>query len=99
MPSNFVAKFHPKFFDDLRKLDKRELDAVEKQIQKVKENPARFDRLHGKENCYKVRAGSLRIVYYIEGAVIWFLTVERRDSVYDIYLKRLHKIKHNIEAM
>ena len=97
MPDDYVAKFHPNFFKDLDKLDKRDVEIVDKQIQKIKENPTRFRHLHGGSNCYKVRAGNLRIVYYLEGNVIWFLVVEKRDTVYKIYFKRLYDIRRKLE--
>lgn len=97
MLDEFEFKFHPEFFDDLDKLDKRDLEAVNKQIEKIKQNPLRFKRLKGRENCFSVRSGDLRIVYYVQDKVVWFLIAERRKSVYGIYLKRLYKIKKILE--
>jgi len=50
MPNDFIVKYHPEFFDDLDKLDKRDLEAVHKQIGKIKKNPLRFKGLKGREN-------------------------------------------------
>lgn len=97
MPNNFIVKYHPEFFDDLDKLDKRDLEAVNKQIEKIKKNPFRFKRLKGRENCYSVRTGDLRIVYYVFRNLIWFLVVEKRKIVYEIYFKRLFRIKNRLE--
>lgn len=93
MLHEFEFKFHPEFFDDLDKLTKNELEAVNKQIEKIKQNPLRYKRLHGRENCFSVRSGDLRIIYYVDGKVVWFLLVDRRDDVYNNYLKRLYRIK------
>ncbi len=71
MLGEFEFKFHPEFFEDLDKLDKHELEAVNKQIKKIKQNPLRYKRLHGRENCFSVRSGDLRIIYYV-----LFLTVQ-----------------------
>lgn len=89
----FEIKFHPDFFKDLDKLDKKDVEIVDKQIKKIKEDPARFKHLRGRQNCYRVRMGHLRTVYYLEGKTIWFLTVEKRDTVYKIYFKRLYDLK------
>ena len=97
MLDEFEFRFHPEFFDDLEKLNKRELESVNKQIEKIKQNPLRFKRLHGRENCFSVRSGDLRVIYYVEGKTIWFLIVERRKDVYQTYLKRLYRIKIQLE--
>ena len=96
MQNDFIVKYHPEFFDDLDKLDKRDLKAVHKQIEKIKKNPLRFKRLKGRENCYSVRTGDFRIIYYLVGNVIWFLIVEKRRIVYNIYFKRLYRIRNRI---
>lgn len=93
MPDEYELRFHPDFFDDLRGLNKNDLTAVYKQIQKIKQNPARFKHLTGVKGCYSVRVGNLRLVYYLEGKVIWFLIAEKRAKVYENYLRRLHRIK------
>ena len=90
------VKFHPAFFKDLEKINKRELDSVAKQIEKIKQNPTRFKHLRGHENCYSLRTGNLRIVYWIRGSTLWFLVVERRKKVYTIYFKRLYAIKQKL---
>ena len=97
MPNDFTVKYHPEFFDDFNKLNKMDLEAVHKQIEKIKKNPLRFKRLKGKENCYSVRTGDLRIIYYITGNIIWFLIVEKRKTIYGIYFKRLYRIKSKLE--
>jgi len=97
MPNDFIVKYHPEFFDDLDKLDKRDLEAVHKQIEKIKKNPLRFKRLRGRENCYSVRTGDLRIIYYVARNIIWFLVCDKRKTVYGVYFKRLYRIKSRLE--
>lgn len=97
MQNSYTCKFHPDFFNDLRKLDKRDLESIDKQIEKIKANPLRFKHLRGGENCYTARIGKLRLVYYILNNIIWFLIAEKRDRVYAIYFKRLYKIKQQLD--
>ncbi len=89
--------FHPDFFNDIKKFDKREKDEIKKQIEKIKENPLRLKHLHGKGNCHTARLGTLRIIYSIENNTIFFLIVERRKEVYDNYFKRLYTIQKKLE--
>ena len=97
MPDEYIVKFHPDFFKDLDKLNKKEVKIVNKQIEKIKENPTRFRRLVGVPNCYRVRTLDLRIVYYLEGKTIWFLAVQRRKIIYTIYFRRLYRIKQKLK--
>jgi mRNA-degrading endonuclease RelE of RelBE toxin-antitoxin system len=97
MRDEYTLKFHPEFFNDLKKLDRREKETVYKQMKKIKRNPTRYKRLHGIENCYRVRTGILRIVYYLKGRTIYFLVVEKRKTVYGVYFKRLFKIKRRLK--
>jgi mRNA-degrading endonuclease RelE of RelBE toxin-antitoxin system len=90
-------KFHPEFFKDLKKLSREEKENVCRQIKKIKQRPNDFKRLRGFNDCYRVRMGNLRIVYYLDGHTIWMLTVERRKAVYGIYYKRLFKIKRRLD--
>ena len=76
MLDEFEFKFHPEFFDDLDNLNKQELEAANKQIDKIKQNPLRYKRLHGGENCFSIRSGDLRIIYYVGGKIVWFLLVD-----------------------
>ena len=91
--SDFKFKFHPKFFNDLNQLNRRELEIVDKKIREIKGSPLRFKRLRGKDNCFSVRSGKLRIIYYVKSKTVWFLMVDKRKNVYDKYQKRLYEIK------
>lgn len=88
--------FLPEFLTDLKKLDKKEKDEILKQVDKIKNNPDRFKHLHGKGNCYTVRAGNIRIVYSLDKNRIVFLVAERRNIVYEIYYKRLYTIQKKL---
>jgi mRNA-degrading endonuclease RelE of RelBE toxin-antitoxin system len=96
MPDDYTPKFHPKFFDDLERLNEKEKEIVSKQIEKIKRDPTRFKRMHGTDNCYRIRIANLRIVYYLAGKTICFLVVERRKIVYGIYFRRLLRIKREL---
>ncbi len=93
----YIAVFPQEFLSDIKKLDKREKEEVLKQVDKIAQNPEHFKHLHGKGNCYTVRAGNIRIVYSLEGDNILFLVAERRKDVYDIYYKRLYTIQTKLE--
>ncbi len=93
MPNEFEIKYHPSFESDLKKLSKVELETFYKQLQKIKENPTRFDHMRGGGNFYKVRFSNLRLIYCLENKIIWLLIVERRDKVYDSYIKRFYALK------
>lgn len=93
--SDYVVEFHPEFFSDLKKLGSNSgIEAVYKQVEKIKENPSRFKHLEGEGNCYSMRVGGLRVVYAMVGKTILFLTVEKRGRVYGTYLKRLYDIRN-----
>ncbi len=93
----YETVFLADFLTDLKKLDKREKEEILKQVDKIKENPERFKHLHGKGNCYTVRAGNIRIVYSIDNNKIIFLIAGRRKEVYEIYYKRLYYIQKKLE--
>jgi len=97
MPNKYTLNFHPKFFDDLKKLDKKEMKIVHQHVNKIKQDPKRNKRMHEINNCYRIRTGNLRIVYYLENNIICFLVVEKRKLVYGIYLKRLFHIKKELK--
>ncbi len=93
----YIVNFHQEFLSDMKKLDKREREAVSKHIDKIAQNPEHFKHLHGKGNCYTLRIGNLRVVYSLEGNTIIFLVAERRKEIYDTYHKRLYTIHEKLE--
>lgn len=96
MSDEYILNFHPDFFKDFKKLNKTEKEWLVKIYKRIKENPTQFKHLSGKGNCYSVRLGSLITVYYLESKIVWFLVVERRKIVYEIYLKRLYNLKEKV---
>ena len=87
-------KFHPDFLRDLDRLDKSILDIFYKKKEKIKQNPLRLKHLSGGENCYREEiTQNIRLIYYIEGNKIWFLTIGKHDKAYEEYLKRLHSLR------
>ena len=89
---DYEIKFHPSFFDDLKKLDKFYLGLLHKWYKRIKEDPLQQRRLTSTNNCFKVRIEKLRVIYYVEHNEIWFLIARKRDDVYEDYIKRLHSL-------
>lgn len=85
--TDWIVKEHPDLFKDLDALPKKELEIFYKKKNKIRENPERQKHLHGGENCYREPiTENVRLVYYLEGNVIWLLTVSKHDNAYDTYL-------------
>ena len=84
---------HPDFFQDLRKLEKRELEIFARKKRKIKLNPERQKHLSGGLNCYREPiTRNIRVIYFIEGNTIWLLTIGRHDAAYADYVQRLHNL-------
>ena len=94
---NFDLRYHPKFFKDLEKLTKNQLEAVHNKIERIKQNPEQFKDLKGKNNCHTVRIENMRLVYYFDGLNLWFLILESRKDVYELYLKRLYSLRMKLQ--
>ncbi|MFH1650455.1 MAG: hypothetical protein ABIA93_07970 [Candidatus Woesearchaeota archaeon] len=93
MLTEWHAKYHTKFLKDLKKLDGSLLKIFKAKRAKILENPLRFKHLSGGENCYREEITSnIRIIYYVEGASVWFLLLERHDAAYEDFRKRLHDL-------
>ncbi len=101
--SEWVIKEHPEFFKDLDKIGKKELEIFYKKKQKIKENPIRMKHLSGGDNCYAEEiTNNIRLVYYVQGNVVWLLTIHRHDPAYKRFRSRLYTLKskymeHGIE--
>ncbi len=94
--SEWIIKLHPDFFKDLDKLDKKHLEIFQKKRQKIQQNPLRLKHLSGGENCYREEiTTNIRLVYYVEGNIIWFLIIGKHDEAYKSFLKRLHSLRYN----
>lgn len=94
--AKYVSEYHPKFFKDLDKLDKKWFIAVDKKLKEIKENPLRFKHLRGGGNLYSTRVGKYRIIYTLSSNVIWFLICDHRKFVYTVYLQRLYDVKEKL---
>jgi mRNA-degrading endonuclease RelE of RelBE toxin-antitoxin system len=93
----WLIKFHPDLFRDLDRLSKKDLEIFYNKKEKIKENPLRQKHLSGGENCYREPITSnIRLIYYVEGNVVWFLTVGKHDVAYKEYLKRLHSLRNRL---
>lgn len=91
--SEWEIKRHPDFLKDLKKLDNKDLNIFYK---KIKENPERQKHLMGKGNCYREPiTENLRLIYFLDGKVIWLLIISKHKNVYKQYLKRFHSLKVN----
>ncbi len=95
--TEWIIKLHPEFLKDLEKLDNKYLEMFNKKRKKIKENPLRLKHLSGGENCYREEITSnIRLVYYVEDNIIWFLNIGRHDEAYKIYIKRLHSLRERL---
>ena len=95
--SEWEIKEHPDFFKDLDKLSKKDLETFYNKKKKIKENPERLKHLSGGENCYREPITSnIRLIYYIEGKTIWFLTVGLHKQAFKNYLKRLYSLRDKL---
>ena len=92
--NEWELKLHPDFFKDLDVLDKKILEIFYKKKEKIKRNPLRLKHLSGGQNCYREEiTTNIRLVYYVEANIIWFLTIGRHDDAYKNFLNRLHSLK------
>ena len=80
MPYRVV--FTKTFADDVRGADKALKLRLEKAIEKIKADPARFKRLHHPHNFFSLRIENFRLVYKVEGEVITLLFFRKRSEVY-----------------
>ena len=87
------VRAHPDFSKDLDALDTKILRIFQNKRKKIKENPIRLKHLSGGENCYREEiTRNVRLIYYVEGETIWFLTIGPHDAAYKSFRKRLHSL-------
>ncbi|HLC56209.1 MAG TPA: hypothetical protein VJJ23_03160 [Candidatus Nanoarchaeia archaeon] len=92
--SEWIVKEHPDFFEDLDKLEKKELEIFYKKKNKIKENPLRLKHLSGGENCYREEiTTNIRLIYYLKGNVMWLLAIDKHDESYAKFRNRLHSLR------
>ncbi|MBN1156570.1 hypothetical protein JXA85_03080 [Candidatus Woesearchaeota archaeon] len=90
----WAIKLHPQFLSDLDKLGAKELQIFYDKKNKIKENPLRLKHLSGGANCYREPiTDNIRLIYYVEGNTIWFLTIGVHRKAFQIYIKRLYSLK------
>ena len=88
--TKWTVKLHPDFFKDLDRLGNRELKIFSRKRYKIKENPLRQKHFAGGSNYYREPiTDSLRLIYYVKGTTIWFLTIGLHDKSYKEFRKRL----------
>ena len=76
---------------------KKHLEIFYKKKEKIKQNPLRLKHLSGGDNCYREEiTKNIRLIYYIENNVVWFLTIGKHDKAYEEYLKRLHSLRNKL---
>ncbi|VVB86744.1 ParE toxin of type II toxin-antitoxin system, parDE [uncultured archaeon] len=85
----WVLKAHPLFEKDLKKLDKPVKERLKELIFRIKEDPNRFKPLRGYTGLFRVRFSNFRLVYALEGEIIWLIIVDKRKRVYREMLKRI----------
>ncbi len=92
--TEWKIELHKDFGKDLDKLSKAELEILHKKRKKIRANPERQKHLAGGEHCYREAiTKSVRLIYYVEGSRIWFLTIGRHDKAYEEYRKRLQSLR------
>lgn len=85
---------HPDFFKDLDKLSVNDLETFYKKKEKIKGNPERQKHLSGGENCYREPiTENIRLIYFVKGNTVWFLTIGKHKEAYKSYLKRLYSLR------
>ncbi|MBI4139364.1 hypothetical protein HY483_00190 [Candidatus Woesearchaeota archaeon] len=93
--NEWEIKEHPDFFRDLENLDNKHLEIFFSKKKKIKENPLRQKHLRGGNNCYREPiTNNVRLIYFVEGKTIWFLTIGKHDDAYTEYIGRLHTLKN-----
>ena len=96
--TDWTIELHEHFGKDLDKLTKSDLEVLHRKRRKIKANPERQKHLAGGEHCYREPiTKSVRLIYYVEGSRIWFLTIGRHDTAYEQYRKRLDSLRRTLE--
>ncbi|MEK6937928.1 MAG: hypothetical protein AABX04_02695 [Nanoarchaeota archaeon] len=91
--SEWIIREHPDFFKDLDSLSTKDLEIFYKKKQKIKENPLREKHLNGGENCYREPiTKNIRLIYYVKEEVIWLLVIDKHDTAYAAFRKRLYSL-------
>jgi len=78
----YGCHFETEFLEELKKLDKPVKLAVEKKVHQILQKPEHFDFLHKEKGVRKARVGRWRILFRIEGKIVKFYRIGKRDVVY-----------------
>ena len=90
----WIVRFHDDFFKDLDNISAAEIRIFEKKKEKIRRNPLRQKHLGGKENCYREPiTGNIRLIYLVQGKIIWMLTIGPHDKSYSEFRKKLYSLK------
>ena len=72
----------------------KDIKIFEKKKNKIFKNPKRQKYLKTGHNCYgEPITRNIRVVYFIHGDTIWFLTIGLHDKPYAKFKERLYQIK------
>jgi len=92
---DYVEKFHPKFRNDLKKLEKSIIkDIKDIHLKKIYKNPFSYDKLKGKLSSlrsYHFKSNTIcyRIAYEIvDNQIIFYYMVAKRENFYNKLSKR-----------
>ena len=74
--------FSDLFNAQLKALTKERQEAVKKKIEQIIEMPEHFDFLNKTDKIQKARVGKYRVFFRVEGGLIRFIEVRKRDIAY-----------------
>ena len=87
MTADYEIKAHPKFLEDIERLDKESLYQIYRAIERLKKDPLRFKHLRGTD-FYRIRLGKYRLIYSVHEKEVRLLIFGKRNRVYREMKKR-----------
>ena len=88
----YNLRFHPGVDKDLKRIPPSDIKHIIQAIKdKLYEKPVEYgSQLHGKlKNLYKLRVSDYRIIYSVQGDIVFILVIAQRGKVYEIIEGRL----------
>ena len=76
------CQFSDTFNSQLLALAKERQEAIRKKIEQIIEMPEHYEFMHHADKVQKARAGKYRIFFRVEGGLIRFIEVRKRDVAY-----------------
>jgi mRNA-degrading endonuclease RelE of RelBE toxin-antitoxin system len=70
------------FVSDIEALDAAVREAAIKKIAQIRGNPSHFEFLNKAARLQKARIGAFRIIFRVDGSIIRFYRVGKRDIIY-----------------